>query len=205
LPSFSNEGTESGLFCSHALILKDKKRKERLTMNLERIKAAVRDVPDFPKPGIIYKDITPLLQDGAIFSALIDYLAQPYRNNVPKYVAGIESRGFIFGSALAAELGCGFIPVRKAGKLPYKTIRQSYSLEYGEATVEIHEDAAAPGDRVVLIDDLLATGGTAQAAVSLLEKLNAEIIGIEFIIELAFLNGRKVLNKYPLRSLIIDK
>ena len=174
-------------------------------MNVEKIKAAVRDVPDFPKPGIIYKDITPLLQDGAIFSALIDYLAQPYRNNVPKYVAGIESRGFIFGSALAAELGCGFIPVRKAGKLPYKTIRQSYSLEYGEATDEIHEDAAAPGDRVVLIDDLLATGGTAQAAVSLLEKLNAEIIGIEFIIELAFLNGRKVLNKYPLRSLIIDK
>ncbi|MEI8246508.1 MAG: adenine phosphoribosyltransferase [Lentisphaerota bacterium] len=174
-------------------------------MNVEIIRAAVRNIPDFPKPGIIYKDITPLLQDGAIFSALIDYLAQPYRNNVPKYVAGIESRGFIFGSALAVELGCGFIPVRKAGKLPYKTIRQSYSLEYGEATVEIHEDAAAPGDKVVLIDDLLATGGTARAAVSLLEKLNVEIIGIEFIIELAFLNGRKVLNPYPLRSLIIDK
>lgn len=174
-------------------------------MNVEIIRAAVRNIPDFPKPGIIYKDITPLLQDGAIFSALIGYLAQPYRNNVPKYVAGIESRGFIFGSALAVELGCGFIPVRKAGKLPYKTIRQSYSLEYGEATVEIHEDAAAPGDKVVLIDDLLATGGTARAAVSLLEKLNVEIIGIEFIIELAFLNGRKVLNPYPLRSLIIDK
>ncbi len=174
-------------------------------MNIEKIKAAVRDVPDFPKPGIIYKDITPLLQDGAIFSELINYLAHPYRNNVPRYVAGIESRGFIFGSALAAELGCGFIPVRKAGKLPYKTIRQSYSLEYGEATIEIHEDAVAPGDKVVLIDDLLATGGTAQAAVSLLEKLNAEIIGIEFIIELTFLNGRKVLNPYPLRSLIIDK
>jgi len=174
-------------------------------MNVEKIKAAVRNVPDFPKPGIIYKDITPLLQDGAIFSELINYLAQPYRNNVPKYVAGIESRGFIFGSALALELGCGFIPVRKAGKLPYKTIRQSYSLEYGEATIEIHEDAAAPGDKVVLIDDLLATGGTAQAAVSLLEKLHVEIIGIEFIIELAFLNGRKVLNPYPLRSLIIDK
>ncbi len=174
-------------------------------MNVEKIKAAVRNVPDFPKPGIIYKDITPLLQDGAIFSELINYLAQPYRNNVPKYVAGIESRGFIFGSALAVELGCGFIPVRKAGKLPYKTIRQSYSLEYGEATIEIHEDAAAPGDKVVLIDDLLATGGTAQAAVSLLEKLHVEIIGIEFIIELAFLNGRKVLNPYPLRSLIIDK
>jgi adenine phosphoribosyltransferase len=174
-------------------------------MNVEKIKAVVRDIPDFPKPGIIYKDITPILQDGAIFSALIDYLAEPYRNNMPKYVAGIESRGFIFGAALAAELGCGFIPIRKAGKLPYKTIRQSYSLEYGEATIEMHEDAAAAGDKIVLIDDLLATGGTAQAAVSLLQKLNVEIIGIEFIIELAFLNGRDVLSPYPVRSLIIEK
>jgi len=174
-------------------------------MNVEKIKAVVRDIPDFPKPGIIYKDITPILQDGAIFSALIDYLAEPYRNNMPKYVAGIESRGFIFGAALAAEMGCGFIPIRKAGKLPYKTIRQSYSLEYGEATIEMHEDAAAAGDKIVLIDDLLATGGTAQAAVSLLQKLNVEIIGIEFIIELAFLNGRDVLSPYPVRSLIIEK
>lgn len=174
-------------------------------MNVEKIKAVVRDIPDFPKPGIIYKDITPILQDGAIFSALIGYLAEPYRANMPKYVAGIESRGFIFGAALAAELGCGFIPVRKAGKLPYKTIRQSYSLEYGEATIEMHEDAAAAGDKIVLIDDLLATGGTAQAAVSLLQKLNVEIIGIEFIIELAFLNGRDVLSPYPVRSLIIEK
>jgi adenine phosphoribosyltransferase len=181
------------------------KQKECLKMNVERIKAVVRDVPDFPKPGIIYKDITPILQDGVIFSELIKYLAQPYRNNMPKYVAGIESRVFIFGAALAAELGCGFIPVRKAGKLPYKTIRQSYSLEYGEATIEIHEDATAPGDKVVLIDDLLATGGTAQAAIALLQKLNAEIIGVEFIIELAFLNGRDVLNPYPVRSLIIEK
>ncbi|MHB9139154.1 MAG: adenine phosphoribosyltransferase [Victivallaceae bacterium] len=174
-------------------------------MNVEKIKAVVRDVPDFPKPGIIYKDITPILQDGEIFSALINYLADPYRNNMPKYVAGIESRGFIFGAALAAELGCGFIPVRKAGKLPYKTIRQSYSLEYGEATIEMHEDAAAAGDKIVLIDDLLATGGTAQAAISLLRKLNVEIIGVEFIIELAFLNGRDVLKPYPVRSLIIEK
>lgn len=174
-------------------------------MNVEKIKAAVRNVPDFPKPGIIYKDITPLLQNGAIFSELITYLAHPYRNNVPQYVAGIESRGFIFGAAMAMELGCGFIPIRKAGKLPFKTLRQSYSLEYGDATIEIHEDAAASGDKVVLIDDLLATGGTAQAAVSLLKKLHVEIIGIEFIIELAFLNGRKALDQYPLRSLIIDK
>ena len=146
-------------------------------MNVEKIKAVVRDIPDFPKPGIIYKDITPILQDGAIFSALIGYLAEPYRANMPKYVAGIESRGFIFGAALAAELGCGFIPVRKAGKLPYKTIRQSYSLEYGEATIEMHEDAAAAGDKIVLIDDLLATGGTAQAAVSLLyERYRAAVL-----------------------------
>ena len=171
-------------------------------MNVEKIKAAVRNVPDFPKPGIIYKDITPLLQDGAIFSELINYLAQPYRNNVPKYVAGIESRGFIFGSALALELGCGFIPVRKAGKLPYKTIRQSYSLEYGEATIEIHEDAAAPGDKVVLIDDLLATGGTSAAAVALMQKLGAKILATNFLIELKFLNGREKLKGFPIRSIV---
>lgn len=173
-------------------------------MDVESIRAAVRDVPDFPKPGIIYKDITPLLRNGAIFSDLIAYLAQPYQNKVPDYIAGIEARGFMFGAALAAELGCGFVPVRKAGKLPYQTLRQAYALEYGEASVEIHVDAVEHGARVVLVDDLLATGGTARAATLLLEKLGADIIGIEFIIELAFLNGRQALDRYPVRSLIIE-
>lgn len=173
-------------------------------MNLETIIAAVRDVPDFPKPGIIYKDITPLLQDKNILAYLIKYLADNYRSKRPDFIAGIEARGFILGAAMAVELGCGFIPIRKKGKLPYRTLQQSYSLEYGEATIEIHTDALTEGAKVVLVDDLLATGGTASAAVSLLNKLNAAIIGIEFIIELAFLNGRKPLQAYPVRSMIIE-
>jgi adenine phosphoribosyltransferase len=175
-----------------------------LLMNLDKIKAAVRNVPNFPKPGIIYKDITPLLQDRDILSYLIKYLADNYREQHPDYIAGIEARGFILGAAMAVELGCGFVPIRKKGKLPYHTLQQSYSLEYGEATIEVHTDAFPPGAKVVLVDDLLATGGTASAAVTLLNRLKANIIGIEFIIDLAFLHGRECLQSYPVRALITE-
>ncbi|MFA7230396.1 MAG: adenine phosphoribosyltransferase [Victivallaceae bacterium] len=174
-------------------------------MSLNKLTAALRRIPDFPKPGIVYIDITPLLQDSSIFATMIDLLAAEYQgSNKPDYIAAIDARGFIIGGALAYKLGCGFIPVRKKGKLPYDTIEESYSLEYGEATVEIHTDAAASGSKVLLIDDLLATGGTANAAVKLLEKLDVNIIGIHFIVELAFLNGRKALEKYNVKSLIVE-
>jgi adenine phosphoribosyltransferase len=171
-------------------------------MSLVTIKNAIRDIPDFPKPGIIYKDITPLLQDSALFAEIIELLAEHYQDNKPKYIVGIESRGFIFGAALALQLGCGFIPIRKAGKLPYNTINASYQLEYGTAEIELHVDAVSKGDKVILLDDLLATGGTAVAAINLLEQLKADIIGIEFIIELTFLNGRSNLDGYTVNSLI---
>ena len=171
-------------------------------MSLTTIKDAVRSIPDFPKPGIIYKDITPLLNDPAIFAEIIDILAKRYSHNRPDYIAGIEARGFIFGAALALKLECGFIPIRKAGKLPYKTVSESYQLEYGTAEVELHIDAINSEDKVVLIDDLLATGGTAVASINLLRQLKADIIGVEFIIELAFLNGRSKLNGYAINSLI---
>jgi len=171
-------------------------------MSLTAIKAAIRDIPDFPKPGIIYKDITPLLQDSAMFAEIIHLLAARYQDNRPDYIVGIESRGFIFGAALAMHLECGFAPIRKAGKLPYRTIKESYQLEYGEAEIEIHVDAIPSNATVILIDDLLATGGTAAAAVKLLNRLEADIVGIEFIIELPFLDGRSKLSNYKINSLI---
>ncbi len=171
-------------------------------MSLTTIKDAVRNIADFPKPGIIYKDITPLLKDPAIFAEIIDILSKRYSNNRPDYIAGIDARGFIFGAALALKLECGFVPIRKAGKLPYKTVSESYQLEYGSAEIELHSDAINPKDKVVLIDDLLATGGTAAAAIKLLKQLDAEIIGVEFIIELTFLNGRSRLDSYAINSLV---
>ena len=171
-------------------------------MSLVTIKNAIRDIPDFPKPGIIYKDITPLLKDPALFAEIIEILSERYQDNKPEYIVGIESRGFIFGAALALQLGCGFIPIRKAGKLPYSTINASYQLEYGTAEIELHVDAVSKGDKVVLLDDLLATGGTVVAAINLLEQLEADIIGVEFIIELTFLNGRSNLDGYAVNSLI---
>ena len=171
-------------------------------MSLVTIKNAIRDIPDFPKPGIIYKDITPLLKDPALFAEIIEILSERYQDNKPEYIVGIESRGFIFGAALALQLGCGFIPIRKAGKLPYRTINASYQLEYGTAEIELHVDAVSKGDKVVLLDDLLATGGTVVAAINLLEQLEADIIGVEFIIELTFLNGRSNLDGYRVNSLI---
>lgn len=171
-------------------------------MSIETIAAAIRDVPDFPQPGILFKDITPVLQSGPLFAEVVDLLAARHRAAPPDLVAGIESRGFIFGAALANRFGCGFVPIRKQGKLPARTIATSYELEYGAATIEIHQDAVRPGARVLLIDDLLATGGTAAAAVRLLSQLQAQIIGVDFFVELAFLAGRKHLAGYSVHALI---
>jgi adenine phosphoribosyltransferase len=171
-------------------------------MSIERIESAIRDIKDFPKPGIIFKDITPILHSGEIFKEVIDIMSEPYIDNPPDFIVSIESRGFIFGSAMAYKLGCGSVPVRKKGKLPYQTYEESYALEYGTATVEMHIDALEKGNRVVLIDDLLATGGTAGAAIKLIEKFGAEIVAIDFLIELLFLNGRENLSAYPINSLI---
>lgn len=166
------------------------------------IAAAIRTVPDFPKPGIQFKDITPVLANGRLFSGTIDLLCQNYRPGEVDAVVGIDARGFIFAAAVAVRLGAGFVPVRKKGKLPYATHEQSYDLEYGSNTVAIHTDAVQPGARVLLVDDLLATGGTAAAAVHLLEKIGAKILEIHFLIELEFLAGRSKLKGYPVKSLV---
>jgi len=162
----------------------------------------IRDIPDFPKKGIIFKDITPLLKDAGAFSKMIDELAAMYRGVKIDKIVSMESRGFIIGAALAIKLGCGFIPVRKKGKLPYKTIRQEYQLEYGTDILEIHKDCVEEGENVLIADDVLATGGTAQAVCELIGKLNANIVGLCFLIELKFLNGRDKLKKYKVNSLI---
>ncbi|MCK5845035.1 MAG: adenine phosphoribosyltransferase [Victivallales bacterium] len=172
-------------------------------MGIEGVSEAIRDIKDFPKPGIVFKDITPILHSGELFKRVIDELCAPYEANVPDYIVAVESRGFIFGSAMAYKLGCGTVPVRKKGKLPYDTYEATYDLEYGTATVEMHVDALKPRDKVVLIDDLLATGGTAGAAVRLIEKLGATIFSVDFLIELAFLKGRSNIAEYPVRSLIV--
>ena len=164
--------------------------------------ACIRDVPDFPKPGILFKDITPLLLNPEAFAASISQLAAPYRERPVDAVVGIESRGFIFGAAMALELGVGFVPVRKPGKLPYQTIAVDYELEYGKDRVEMHTDAIRTGQRVALVDDLLATGGTMWATCQLIEKLGGKIAGISFLIELVFLNGREKLKGYDLHPLI---
>lgn len=171
-------------------------------MSLETLTAAIRDIPDFPKPGIMFKDISPILQDGALFAEVIDIIGGRYENQQIDSIVVIDARGFIFGSALAYKLGCGISLVRKQGKLPWKTHSVSYDLEYGSAAVEIHVDAVSDGDRVLIVDDLLATGGTAKAGVDLIEKIGASIIALEFVIELSFLNGRDKLNDYTVNSLI---
>jgi adenine phosphoribosyltransferase len=164
--------------------------------------AAIRDVVDFPKPGIIFKDITPILADGKLFRQSIDLLCETAGGVKIDKVVGIDARGFIFAAAVADRLGAGFIPVRKKGKLPWKTNQAAYSLEYGESIVELHQDAVSAGETVLLVDDLLATGGTAAAAVSLLDSLGADLIGISFLIELAFLNGREKLAPHPVTSIL---
>ena len=167
------------------------------------IAAAIRNVPDFPKPGIQFKDITPVLADPHLFAGAIDLLAGSYKPGTVDAVVGIDARGFIFAAAAAVRLQAGFIPVRKKGKLPYATHEQDYALEYGTATVAIHTDALKPGARVILIDDLLATGGTAAAAAALVKKLGAEILEFSFLIELSFLNGRDKLKGVPIRSVVV--
>ncbi|MBS10355.1 MAG: adenine phosphoribosyltransferase [Gemmatimonadetes bacterium] len=162
----------------------------------------IRDIPDFPKPGIIFKDITPLLGQPEAFKASTDAMAAPYHDVELDAVVGIESRGFIFGAAIAQSVGCGFVPIRKPGKLPADTISVSYELEYGEDTVEIHRDAVGEGDRVLLVDDVLATGGTMAAAGELIRKTGASIAGLVFLVELSFLDGRARLDGEDIHSVL---
>jgi adenine phosphoribosyltransferase len=159
-------------------------------VELEQLKSAIRDIPDFPKPGIVFKDITPILGDGQLFQSVIDHLGELAEKVNPSKVVGIDARGFLFGAAVAYKLGLGCVPIRKKGKLPYRTIGSSYQLEYGDAEVEMHIDAINPGERVVLIDDLLATGGTSGAAVNLVQQVGGIVGSALFVIELEFLNGR---------------
>ena len=171
-------------------------------MNTDKLKAAIRDVPDFPKPGIIFKDITPILGNPDLFRLAVDALAERHAGKGIKKVAVIDARGFIFGSALAYKIGAGVVPIRKKGKLPYKTYDETCTLEYGTAELSVHVDAFQKGEPVVLVDDLLATGGTAAAAARLVEKAGGKITEIDFLIELGFLNGREKLPKYPIFAAI---
>jgi adenine phosphoribosyltransferase len=166
------------------------------------LKRYIRDVPDFPKPGIVFKDITPLLRAPEALRHTLEALAAPFRGKGVNLVAGIESRGFIFGSCVAGILGTGFIPIRKPGKLPWTKRSHEYALEYGKDTLEIHDDAAGPGDRVLIIDDVLATGGTAAAAHALVSACGAEVAGFAVVIELDFLEGRRKLPGTTVHSLI---
>jgi adenine phosphoribosyltransferase len=171
-------------------------------VQIEQIEALIRDVPDFPEPGIVFKDITPVLADPMAFSTIIDLMVVHFgRGNVDK-VVGIEARGFILGAPVAYHFGAGVIPVRKKGKLPHDTINEEYALEYGTAALEIHKDAVQPGERVLIVDDVLATGGTAKAAATLVERIGGKVCGIATLIELDFLHGRDKLKNYDLFTLI---
>jgi adenine phosphoribosyltransferase len=169
---------------------------------IAQLHAAIRDVPDFPKPGIIFKDITPVLKDGALFRASVDLFLKRCHGQLIDKIVGIDARGFLFGSAVAYELGVGFVPLRKKGRLPYKTESASYSLEYGEAEMELHIDAIERGEKIVLIDDLLATGGTSASAATLIKKVGGELIEAIFLIELEFLHGRRKLEPTPVMSFL---
>lgn len=171
----------------------------RGVQELERL---IRDVPDFPRKGILFKDITPLLADPAGLSLAVEYLTQPYRSTHVDVVVGAESRGFIFGTAVARNLSAGFVPIRKPGKLPAAKRSHTYQLEYGSDTVEIHADAVRPGQRVVLVDDLLATGGTMRACCDLVRELRGDIVGVAVLIELTSLRGREQLREYPVYSVL---
>ena len=169
---------------------------------IKLIKEKIREIPDWPKIGVNFKDITPLLEDKKLFSAMIDELANPYLNQKIDKIVGIDARGFLLASALAYKLKTGIAIVRKKGKLPSKSISREYALEYGSNTIEMHTDTILPGEKVLLVDDVLATGGTMKAAVDLVEELKGELIGIEFLIELEFLNGRETLKNQKINSLI---
>lgn len=172
-------------------------------MNIKKIKSAIRDIPDFPQKGVIFKDITPVLADPKLLKAAVNILGERHAKGTIAKVAAVDARGFIFGAAVALKLGAGFIPVRKKGKLPFTTIEQSYDLEYGSATLSMHTDAIKPGETILIVDDLLATGGTAAATAAMIEKLDGKIVEIAFLIELAFLKGRTKLTNYPVFSAIV--
>ena len=168
----------------------------------ESLTALIRDIPDFPKPGIRFKDITPLLSDPSGLSLAVELMANPWRDHRPDLVVGAESRGFIFGTALAQSLSCGFVPVRKPGKLSYETVSVEYELEYGTDTLEMHKDAITPGQKVLLVDDLIATGGTAKAACDLIERLGGQVLGLVVLIELEELKGRDLMGSVEVHSLL---
>ncbi|PYJ93977.1 MAG: adenine phosphoribosyltransferase [Verrucomicrobia bacterium] len=169
---------------------------------VDKLRAGVRDVPDFPKKGIVFKDITPILSDPVLFRASIDLFLERCRGKKIDKIVGIDARGFLFGSTVAYELGVGFVPIRKRGKLPYKTEVAKYSLEYGEAEMEMHIDAMMAGEQIVLVDDLLATGGTSAAAAALIRKVGGHLLEAQFLIELQFLNGRRELEPTPVVSFL---
>lgn len=169
---------------------------------MERLKLKIRDIPDFPKPGIVFKDIMPLVRDPSTLRLAVHQLLHPFLGQNITAVAGMEARGFIFGSLVAWELGVGFVPLRKPGKLPHDVQTIDYDLEYGAAALEVHIDALSQGDRVLLVDDILATGGTARASCELIERLGAEVAACAFVVELDFLKGRDRLAKYPVHSLL---
>lgn len=171
-------------------------------VHITKLRDLIRDKPDFPKRGVVFKDITPLLGDPAGLALAVEYLSQPFRRSQIDYVVGTESRGFIFGTAVAQNLSAGFIPVRKPGKLPCPVRTVEYDLEYGTDCVEVHQDALQTGFRVLMVDDLLATGGTMEASCALLASLGAEIVGVAVLIELEFLKGREKISQYPLHSIL---
>jgi adenine phosphoribosyltransferase len=171
-------------------------------MNTAELRTKIRDIKDFPTEGILFKDITTLLKDGPAWASVIDHLAAKYHTALVEIVVGVESRGFIFGGALAHQLKAGFVPVRKRGKLPSRTIEEEYELEYGKDVLAIHEDAIRPGQKVLVVDDLLATGGTMAATLRLIERLGGKVVGTAFLIELAFLKGRERLRGYDVDALI---
>lgn len=167
-----------------------------------KLKAAIRDVPDFPKPGILFKDITPILADARLMHEVTAAFADRFRNSGVDVVVGMESRGFLFGAPLAMALGVAFVPARKPGKLPYERISEEYALEYGTARLDMHIDAIRPGQRALVVDDLIATGGTALATAKLIERLGGSVVALAFVIELAFLEGRKALSPHPVHSIV---
>lgn len=172
-------------------------------MTDQQLYNAIRDIPDFPKPGIVFKDITPILLDPALFREVVRRFSDTARAAGAEKIAGIDARGFLFGATVAYELGVGFVPIRKRGKLPYETASQKYDLEYGSAEIEIHTDAFLKGEKVAVIDDLLATGGTAGASLKLIEESGAHVVSVQFLIELAFLDGRRQLSSPAVSSILV--
>lgn len=171
-------------------------------MSVETLRERIREIPDFPKPGILFYDITTLLKDAGAFKEAIDLLTEPFRDTPVDVVVGMESRGFIFSAPMAYQLDAGFVPVRKLGKLPAETVSVEYALEYGTNTLEVHKDAIAPGQKVLIVDDLLATGGTVLGTIELITQLKAEVVGLAFLVELLFLKGRDRLDGHEIHSVI---